>query len=48
MDFVSGLVVGRTGSHHVEELGELDLSASVLVQLSDHLIYCLCFGLYTQ
>ena len=27
--FVSALVVGGSGGHHVEELGELDLSAAV-------------------
>lgn len=45
---VSGLVISRTGGHHVEEFGEFDLSTSVFVQLSDHLIDCLCFGLDAQ
>ena len=41
VDFVSGFVVRGTSSHHVEELGELDLSAAVLVELCDHLVDCL-------
>jgi hypothetical protein len=48
VDLVSGLVVARTGGHHVEELGELDLSAAVLVELSDHLIDGLSFGFDTE
>jgi hypothetical protein len=45
VDFVACLVVGGAGGHHVEELGELDLSATVLVELGDHLIDCLGLGL---
>jgi hypothetical protein len=48
VDFVSGLVVGGAGGHHVEELGELDLSAAVLVELGDHLIDGLGLGLDTE
>ena len=48
MDFFSALVVGGAGGHHVEELGELDLSAAVLVELGDHLIDSLSLGLNTE
>ena len=48
MDLVAGLVVRRTGSHHVEELRELDLSATVFVEFSNHLIDSLSLGLDTE
>ena len=48
MHLLAALVVRRTGSHHGEELGEVDLSAAVLVDLSDHLIDRLSLGLNTE
>lgn len=45
MNLLAGFVVGGTRGHHVEELGELDLSAAVTVQLGDHLVDCLRLGL---
>jgi hypothetical protein len=48
VDFIAGLVVGRSGGHHVEELRELDLSAAVLVELGDHLVDCLRLGLDSE
>jgi hypothetical protein len=45
VDFVAGLVICGTSGHHVEELGELDLSATVLVEFGNHLIDCLSLGL---
>ena len=44
MNLVSGFIVGGTGSHHVEEFWEFDLSTSVFVEFSDHLIDGLGFG----
>jgi hypothetical protein len=38
VDLVSALVVGRSGSHHVKELVELNLSAAVLIEFGNHLI----------
>ena len=48
MNFISGLVVRGTGGHHVEELRELDLSAAVFIELSDHLIDSLGLGFDTE
>lgn len=48
VDLIPGFVVRGSGGHHVEELGEFDLSTSVLVQLSDHLIDSLCLGLNSK
>ncbi len=48
MNLLSGFVVGRASSHHVEELRELDLSTAVSVQLGDHLVDCLGLGLNTE
>jgi hypothetical protein len=45
---ITSLVVRGTGGHHVEELGELDLSAAVLIQFCDHLIDSLGFCLNTE
>jgi len=45
---VASFVVGGTGGHHVEELGELDLSAAVLVELGDHLVDRLGLGLDSE
>ena len=48
MDLFPGLVVAGPRGHHVEELIEVDLSAAVLVDLSDHLVDCLRLGLDSQ
>ena len=48
MDFGSGLVVAGTSGHHVEEFGEFDLPAAVLVEFGDHLIDCLGLGLDSE
>ena len=48
VDLIAGLVVGRTGGHHVEELGELDLAAAVGVEFGDHLVDCLGLGLDSE
>lgn len=48
VDFISELVVGGPGGHHGEELVEVDLSAAVLVDLSDHLVDSLGLGLDTE
>jgi len=45
---VASFVVGGTGGHHVEELGELDLSAAVRVELGDHLVDRLGLGLDSE
>ena len=46
--FVSALVVGGPSGHHVEELGELNLSAAVAVEFGDHLIDGLGLGLDSE
>lgn len=48
VDLISGLVIGGTSSHHIEELGEFDLSTAVLVEFGDHLIDGLSLGLNTE
>ena len=48
VDLIPGFIIGGSGGHHVEELGEFNLSTSVLVQLSDHLIDSLCLGLNSK
>ena len=48
VDFFSGLVGGGSGGHHLEELIELNQSAAVLVEFSDHLIHCLSLGFDTE
>jgi hypothetical protein len=48
VDLVTGLVVGGSGGHHVEKLSEFDLSTAVTIELSDHLINSLGFGLDSQ
>ena len=48
MNLVSGFVVRGTSGHHVEELGELDLSTAVFIELSDHLIDSLGLGFDTE
>jgi len=48
VDFISALVVGRTSGHHVNEFREFDLSATVLIEFSDHLINSLGFSFNTE
>jgi hypothetical protein len=48
VNFVSGLVVRRTSGHHIKELRELNLSAAILIELSDHLIDSLGLGFDTE
>ena len=48
VDLISWFVVAGSGGHHVEELGEFDLSTSIWVKLSDHLIDSLGLGLDTE
>lgn len=48
VDLVSALVIGGSGGHHVEKFREFDLSAAVLVELSNHLIDSLGFGLNSE
>ena len=44
VDLISALVVRGSGGHHVEEFFELNLSAAVFVELSNHLIDSLGLG----
>jgi len=46
--FISALIVRRTSGHHVDELRELNLPTTVLVELSNHLIDSLSLGLNTE
>jgi len=48
VNFLSGLIVRGSGDHHGEEFREINLSTAVLVDLGDHLIDCLGFGLNTE
>lgn len=48
MNFISRLIVGGAGSHHVEEFREFNLSTAIRIELSDHLIHSLCFRLNTE
>lgn len=38
VDVLTALIFGGLGGHHGKELLEVDLSASILVEVSDHLI----------
>lgn len=48
VNFITSLIISGAGGHHIEELGEFDLSAAVLVELGDHLIDSLGLGLDTE
>ena len=48
MDLIAGLIVRGTSSHHIEGLRELNLSATIFVELSDHLIDSLGLSFDTE
>lgn len=48
MDVLSGFVFSGPGGHHGQELVEINLSTSVLIDLRDHLVDGLGFGLNSK
>ena len=45
---LAGVTLGHLLGHHVEELGEVDDTGAVLVDVSDHLLDLLTLGLKTE